>query len=189
MAPKRKSRPQLRAIVRTAAGVLLLLWFISGHCIAADANLEYEVKAAFLLNFTKFTEWPPTAFSDSQSGIAVCILGSDPFGHVLDDIVQGEIVNGRKLTVRRISQPPAPQTCQVLFVEQGFKDPAKTLGSLPHGVLTVGEGDRFLRDGGMIAFVIDNRRVRFDINPAAAENGELKLSSKLLSVARAVANR
>jgi hypothetical protein len=187
MVSERQERPQLRRIARIAA--VLLLCCDAEPCVAADSNLEYGVKAAFLLNFTKFAEWPPTAFSDPQAGIAICILGSDPFGHSIDDVVQGEVVDGRKVLVRRISQPPEPQMCQVLFVDPALKEPAKILEGLPPGVLTVGEGARFLRDGGMVSFVIENRRVRFDINITASENGHLKLSSKLLSVARSVASK
>ena len=74
----------------------------------------------------------------------------------------------------------------MVFVDPELKDVAKILAGLPPGVLTVGEGDRFAREGGMIALVVDNRRVRFDINPAAAQNGGLKLSSRLLNVARSI---
>jgi hypothetical protein len=116
----------------------------------------------------------------------ICILGKDPFGRILDDLVQGESANGRKLVVRRIAEPPAPQTCQVLFVDPDSKDVKRVLAGVGRGVLTVSEGGRFLHDGGMIALVLDNRRVRFDINQAAAESKGLKLSSKLLSVARSV---
>jgi hypothetical protein len=153
---------------------------------AAETPLEYQVKAAFLLNFAKFVEWPATAFTDADSPVSICILGNDPFGHTLDDLVQGEAVNGRKLVVRRSSEPAAPQSCQVAFIGGSSKDIPKTLTSLGRGVLTVGEGESFSRAGGIIAFVIDNRRVRFDINQSVAENAGLKLSSKLLSVARAV---
>jgi hypothetical protein len=152
----------------------------------AQTDLEYQVKAAFLLNFAKFVEWPSAAFADSDSPVAICILGKDPFGRAIDDLVQGEAANGRKLMVRRVSQLPAPQTCQVVFTEASTKDVSKTLDGLGRGVLTVGEGGSFLRDGGIIAFVIDNRRVRFDINQTAAEGAALKLSSKLLSVARSI---
>ncbi len=121
-----------------------------------------------------------------HSPVAICILGNDPFGRVLDEMVQGEAVNGRKLIVQRMSQPPAPQACQVLFFEQLGKGCCQDSERAGAGVLTVGEGEKFLREGGMIAFVIENRRVRFDINQAAAEKAGLKLSSKLLSVARSV---
>jgi len=152
----------------------------------AQTDLEYQVKAAFLLNFAKFVEWPSSAFTDSDSPIAICILGKDPFGRAIDDLVQGEAADGRKLIVRRTSQLPAPQACQVAFVEGSTKDVAKIVNGLGRGVLTVGEGGSFLREGGIIAFVIENRRVRFDINQTAAESAALKLSSKLLSVARSI---
>jgi hypothetical protein len=82
-----------------------------------------------------------------------------------------------------------PATCQVLFIGPDVKDSAKLLGSVARGVLTVGEGERFIYEGGMIAFVIDNRRVRFDVNQAAAENADVKISSKLLSIARKVSRQ
>src|SRR5579871_389394 len=158
------------------------------HCAAAEPPLEYQVKAAFLLNFTKFVEWPPSAFADSASPFTICVLGKDPFGRALDDLIQGESFNNRKLAIQRISDIPAPQTCQLLFWDVMGKDVHTVLNSLGPGVLTVGDGETFLRDGGMIAFVIENRRVRFDINQSGANAAGLKLSSKLLSVARSVRN-
>ena len=143
------------------------------------------MKAAFLLNFTKFIEWPADAFASERSPIAICVLGDDPFGNSLDQIVEGESVNARKLVVARINHAPAPKSCQVLFIGRSGND-NKILTGLGPGVLTVGEGGSFLRDGGMIAFVVENRRVRFDINQTAVESAKLKMSSKLLTVARSV---
>ena len=154
---------------------------------AADGLLEYQVKAVFLLNFTKFIEWPPAAFELPDSPIAICILGEDPFGSVIDQVVGGEEVNGRKVVVHRMKRPPEPKACQVLFWGKAERDASKTIGGLGAGVLTVGEGDSFIRDGGIISLVIENRRVQFDVNQKAAESSGLKLSSKLLSAARAVA--
>src|SRR5579883_137712 len=159
--------------------------FVASSCAAAGAS-EYEVKAAYLLNFTKFVDWPSSAFDGPNSPMTICVLGRDPFGRALDEIVQGETVNGRRLEVRRIAQPPEPRACQVIFLSQTNGDAAKLLGSIGPGVLTVGEGDAFLRDGGVVAFVIEDRRVRFDINRTAAEAAELKLSARLLRVARSV---
>ena len=123
---------------------------------------------------------------DKDSRISICIWDDDPFGQTLDDIVEGETVNSRKLVVQRIEHE-LPKSCHVLFIgAKSKKDLPKVLESLGPGVLTVGEGERFLRDGGMIAFVIDNRRVRFDINQSAARNAKLRISSKLLNVARSV---
>lgn len=153
---------------------------------AADESLEYPVKSAYLLNFTKFVEWPSSAFEGPDSPIAICILGDDPFGATLDQIVAGEAVNNRKVTVLRIKRAPTPKTCQVLFVGRPEKEVASLISSLEAGILTVGEGENFLRDGGMIAFVIENRRVRFSANQAAAESAGLKISARLLTVARSV---
>ncbi len=186
----RIARSQLRldSIGLTASCLLaLLLLPLSFRCAAAEEAPEYGVKAAFLLNFTKFAEWPPTAFAAPGAAIEICILGKDPFGRFLDDVVQGQIVRDHPLTVRRVTQPPGPQTCQVLFTDPDLKDLPKILRALPQGILTVSEGDRFIRDGGMIAFVIESRRVRFDVNETAAEQGGIKLSSQLLSVAKSVA--
>ncbi len=186
MGTEHGGRLLIERILSTLACLLALSGVLISPCAAAEPTLEYQVKAAFLLNFTRFVEWPPTAFGNSQSPLEICILGKDLFGRAVDDVVQGEVVNGRKILVRRISEPPAPQTCQVLFVDPALKDVHRILAGLAPTVLTVSDGDRFIGDGGMIALVVNNGRVRFDINQTAADNGALKLSSKLLSVARSV---
>lgn len=146
---------------------------------------EDQVKAAFLLNFTKFVEWPATEAATAASPFAICILGEDPFGPVLDQLVEGETINGRKIVVRR-SRAETPESCAILYVSKQEKDIPGTLAAARPGVLTVGEGDGFLKDGGMIAFILTDRRVRFDIDQTAAQKAGLKLSSRLLSVARSV---
>ena len=177
--------------VKAAVFLFCLVGVFAARPQSADSQVEYQVKAAFLLNFTKFIEWPQSSFASPDSPITICILGKDPFGTVLDEIVQGETVNARKIAVQRISQPPAsqpagPQTCHVVYLGEPDKSISKTLSGMGRGVLTVGEGDRFLRDGGMVALVVDNRRVRFDINQAAATGAGLAVSARLLNVARAV---
>ena len=112
--------------------------------------------------------------------------GIELYRDALDQIAAGEIVNGRKVVTQRIKHASPPKTCAVLFVSRSEKDVSKLLPGLGPGVLTVGEGETFIRNAGMVAFVLENRRVRFDINQTAAENAGLKLSSKLLSVARSV---
>lgn len=166
----------------------VLLCLVAGHALRAadEQSAENRVKAAFLFNFTKFVEWPPTAFSTDQSPFSICILGADPFGGVLDQIVEGESVNGRKLAVDRLERPPAPKACQVVYLSRSEKGVPRILAGMGPGVLTVGEGDSFLREGGMIAFVVENRRVRFDVNATVAGSALLKISSRLLNVARLV---
>ncbi len=153
-----------------------------------DQPGEYQVKAAFLLNFTKFVQWPPGAFPDATAPITICVLGEDPFGPILDQLVEGEEANGRKLAVRRIRRIPAPKSCQVLFIGNNQKDVPALISDLGPGVLTVADRESFLREGGMIGFVTRDRRVRFDINLRAASKASLNVSSRLLGVARSVEN-
>ena len=164
--------------------LLVLLPVLMSH--PARAAEEYEVKAAFLLNFTKFVGWPPDAFADSHSPLAICVLGEDPFGNALNEIVRGEAVNGHAVTVQRIRRAPESKACQVLYFAAPEREAVRLLADLGPGVLTIGEGDKFLREGGMIAFVIEDRRVRFDINQSAAAKAMLMLSSRLMMVARTV---
>jgi hypothetical protein len=157
---------------------------------AGDEPLEYEVKAAFLLNFTKFVQWPATAFADEHSPLAICILGEDPFGSTLNEMVKGEAVNGHELVIQkmgqRIRRAPDPKSCQVLYVARSEKEVPKLMAELGPGILTVGEGEKFLQDGGVIAFVIQDRKVRFDIDQTAAAKARLSMSSRLMNVARSV---
>jgi hypothetical protein len=145
---------------------------------------EYEVKAAFLLNFAKFVEWPPVEESRAKSPFSICIFGDDPFGKALDQIVEGEFIDNRPLVVQRLRR--SPEHCEVVFVSASERNIPTILNQVGSGVLTVGESPDFLSDGGIINFVIDGRRVRFDISRGAAERASLRISSRLLGVARSV---
>ena len=152
------------------------------------AYQEYDVKAAFLYNFTKFVEWPPDAFESPDSPMAICVFGDDPFGESLDAVVRGETLNGRRLEVRRTRSLQDLRDCHTLFVPGAERERfAEVFSALRDAsVLTVGEVDGFLPQGGVIRFVVDQGRVRFEVNLDAAERSRLKLSSKLLRLARAV---
>src|SRR5689334_17792783 len=106
---------------------------IAMAALIAAATGEYEVKAAYLLNFTKFVEWPASSFASADSPIAICVIGSNPFGRVLEELVQGEEVNGRKITTRFLSQPSSARTCQVVFIPAETKDTAGILKGLGPG--------------------------------------------------------
>lgn len=166
------------------AGLAVLIAFLSSALRAAETPppLEYQVKAAFLLNFTKFIDWPQT---EPNGPFSICIVGDDPFGSVLDQMVEGETFQGRKLVVERVRRPP-PASCRVVFVGKSEKDVDALLSGLGPGILTVGDAPGFLRVGGMIGFVIAGGKVRFEINENAAARSGLKLSSKLLNVAKSV---
>ena len=108
-------------------------------------SLEDQVKAAFLLNYTKFTEWPASAFSSAAAPISICTIADDRFDLALRQIVAGETVGGRGVSMQRIKQAPPPKSCQVLFISSSERENSKLLASVGPGVLTVGEGEIFLR--------------------------------------------
>ena len=154
---------------------------------SAGSPLEYQVKAAYILNFVNLTEWPAAALGPALNPFRICVAGADPFGGVLANTVKGESVQGHPLVVERLVRDSA-QTCQVIFVPATHAGQTtellRTLGSAP--VLTIGEAEAFLRGGGVVRFVIDQGHVRFDVNRRSAEQHGLTLSSRLLRVARSV---
>lgn len=195
MAPLRKVSNLMprRVASLLGKGIAILLLLASSSVVVLPAGqaaeelpLEYQVKAAFLLNFTKFVEWPVSAFADEHAPLAICILGEDPFGNALNEMLKGEDVSGHQLVMHRVQRVPAPKSCQVLFIPRLEKEVPRILGEIGPGVLTVGEGEKFVRDGGIIGFVLEDRRVRFDINERAAGKAMLTVSSRLLNVARSV---
>jgi hypothetical protein len=176
----------LGSALKYAAAVLFLFAAVRNPARADDPPSEYQVKAAFLLNFTKFVEWPSAAFGDEHSPLGICILGENPFGNMLSEMLKGEGVNGHDLIVQSVRQTPVPKSCHVLFVSKSEREVRRILGTLGPGVLTVGEGEKFLKEGGIITFVIEDRRVRFDINQTDAGKARLTISSRLMNIARSV---
>lgn len=170
--------------MRRIAAVVMAALLVCLTSAGAPGSLEYAVKATYLLKFTRFIVWPQAALGTGES-FNICILGSDPFGGTLNQVVAGEEVAGRKIEIQRMDREPAPGVCQVLYIGAHEERPHFT-GEPGRAVLTIGEGSDFARNGGMIGFVIENRRVTFDINWRAAETSGLKLSSGLLTVARTV---
>jgi hypothetical protein len=154
----------------------------------AQSLSEYQVKAAFLYNFAKFVEWPPNLFNDPRDPFVLCVAGDDPFGNLLDGIVLGKTANGHPLAVRRLRREQEARSCQILFVSSSERNRLRPVLKSLRGasVLTVGETDGFAQEGGMINLTLEDNRVHFEINVAAAERAGLKISSKLLSLARVV---
>src|SRR5207253_481199 len=118
-----------RGSSRTAAllAIVILIWT---SLLGAQGPSEYQVKAAFLLNFTKFIDWPADAFENPGAPFTICILGDDPFGSDLDQLVEEETVKGRKLAVERLRRISNPKSCQVLFLSRSEKDVSKILAGL-----------------------------------------------------------
>jgi hypothetical protein len=154
----------------------------------ASSPSEYEVKAAFLYNFARFVEWPAEAGHDAGAPFVIAILGRDPFGPVLDETVAGKTVGGRPIEVRRVPRVDEARDAQIVFVAPSERpNVAAILKALERpGLLTVGDMDGFALQGGAINFTVQARRVRFEINPAAAEQARLKMSSQLLKLATLV---
>lgn len=152
---------------------------------------EYQVKAAFLYNFAKFVEWPTEAFSDTTTPIIIGILGDDPFESDLDQIVKGKRVNGREFVIKRFKELEDLEICHILFISTSeHKNLSKITRTLKNsGVLTVSEMKEFTKMGGIINFILEENKVRFEINVDAAEREGLKLSSQLLKLARIVKER
>ena len=183
---------------------LRLVWFVRAVVICLTAasvdvaaspplhdrphDFEYQVKAAFLYNFAKFVEWPGDATEGGGPALIIGVLGDDPFGPALDDTVSGKSVNGRGLEVKRFSQIGDLEPCQVLFVGTSMMPRLPEILSRVRGspVLTIGEADKFAQDGGIVRLVTENNKVRFEINVDAAERAGLRISSKLLALARIV---
>lgn len=171
--------------------VFLGLLLFGGRTVcdaAPEVSKEYQVKAAFLYNFTKFVEWPASRFSDATSPIVIAVLGRNPFGEELNAIVRERKVNGRGLVVKIIDSADEAAAAHLLFVGADAEDRlAGKMDALQKaGVLTVGESPRFIASGGVINFTLEADKVRFQINPQAGEQTGLKISAQLLKLAMIV---
>ena len=161
---------------------------IATMMLAAVAMLEgrpseYQVKAAYLFNFGNFIRWNVPA--NVSTTYQICVLGRDPFGTLLDDAVAGGSIDGRRTVARRIAQPKDAPGCRIVFVS-GSEEPqlVPTLMALsPWRVVTVSDIPDFTRRGGMIQFLADADRVRFEVNLAATEDAGISMSAELLKVA------
>ena len=146
---------------------------------------EYKIKAGFIYNFAKFVDWPTNAFAAVDSPFVIGILGADPFGKLLDQIVQNRNVAGRRIEVRRFSHIEDPETCHILFISRSEGVRIATILKRLKGksILTVSEIPGFLDEGGAINFTVQQMPVGFQINTEAAALARLSISSKLLRLA------
>jgi hypothetical protein len=150
----------------------------------AQVNREYPLKAAFLLNFVKFVDWP----SLPGGTITIGILGRNPFSPAVLDGINGKPVKDRTLVVRQVSDLREAAACQVVFISSSEKERLRPIldGLRGASILTVGETAGFARSGGIINFIEEGNKIRFEINPDAAERARLSISSQLLRLAKVV---
>ena len=172
-----------------ATGLLLCAFAsFSGLNAQAPQPTEYEVQAAYLSNFGRFVEWPARPGANERDPFYVCVLGQDPFGPLLDAALKGETIGGAPMAARRVSSAADAANCRIVFVnstkDSELKGILATLRNFK--ALTVSDTFDFTRQGGMIQFVLEGNRVRFEINLAAAQRAGLTLSSQLLKVAVAI---
>jgi hypothetical protein len=155
----------------------------------AGVSREYTIKAAYLYNFSNYVQWPAKAFPTSDAPLVIGVLGTDPFGEILNEIARTKKVAGRPIVVRRFASMAAYAFCHVLFVPSST-GPAETAAAIrkthDSPVLLVGETPGFAEEGGAVNFFIEENKVRFEINVAAARRQQLKISSKLLGLAKIV---
>jgi len=173
-----------------ACAVLALLSAvgIAQRCVAQSQEDEYRVKAAFLFHFGELADWPPAAFRSDRQTFNVCTLGDDPFLGELEDTVGGKLIGARIVKVQHLKQPQEALGCQILFfgprTDKSLPAILSQLGNDP--ILTVGENDEFLQQGGIIYFFLEDNKIRFDINLNAADRAGLKIGARLLLLARNV---
>jgi hypothetical protein len=150
---------------------------------------EYLIKAAFVYNFARFTEWPAAAFQGPTSPLRLCLLGKDPFGQALDSIA-GKKIKNRDIEVRHLLFVEEARACHVLFISESAKgrlaEVLQLLRDAP--ILTIGDMPDAARAGGIIGLEIVQKKVRFRVNLDNAQGAGLKMSSRLLDLAMIVRN-
>ena len=167
------------------AGFLAIVIFTgTGRCLEGT---EYQIKGAMMLNFIKFVEWPDPENEQNRDDIIIGIIGQDNFGNMLEHI-DGRFISSKQVKIKRLNSLKGLSECQVLFVSasESFRTYQILRAVDGYPVLTIGEDDDFTRLGGIIRFYSEENHIRFEINQTAAVQSELKISAKLLEIARVI---
>jgi hypothetical protein len=180
-----RSLPAPRFSLVFQAAVLLFGPFF----VWAQTQLDiYQVKAAFLFHFAQLVEWPPDSLGPPNIPVNFCVWGEEPLPTALQTIVEGKLVGTHSIHVRRVPDREDLRSCHLLFI--AGSDSRRVTGILTNvkdaPVLTVGESEDFAKEGGMIGLSLEENKIRFDINLKAAQHANLKISSRLLLLARKV---
>lgn len=183
---------------RLRAALAILPILLAGAWLNAQntsRSSEYLIKAGFIYNFANLVQWPSTSFAQPDSPIVIVILGEDHFGTTLDHALEGKKVNARSFVIKRarsvaeLQRTLGPQKeCQILYVSSSemphLGEAIQVLKGAP--VLTIGETPGFARSGGIINLVLEDNKVRFEVNVQAAKEADLNISSRLLALARII---
>jgi uncharacterized protein DUF4154 len=172
-------------------GVLCVLLAAALPVTGQSSLHEYRSKANFLAQFPSFIDWPEDAFPSAQAPFAVCVVGAFSFGTSLAEITRGMSAHGRQIEIRWKHKDEELRNCQVLFVSRSeAKRYAQILQAVQGaGVLTVGETPDFLAAGGAVGFLFQEDKLQFEVNLVAANGAHLRISSRLLAIAKRVLNK
>jgi hypothetical protein len=178
---------RLRLLIMMAMVILPSLG-LEALAQGSSASSEYLIKAGFIYNFANLVQWPANAFAQADSPIVIGILGEDPFGTVLDRVLEGKKVNGRIFLVKRLKSVPDLRECHIVFVSSSEMAHSAEALRLVRGmpILTIGEIPGFAKRGGIINLVLEDNKVHFEVNVEAAKEADLNISSRLLALARIV---
>jgi hypothetical protein len=184
-----KGRQARRLIVGACRLAAMALAILAGT--KANAQVQAQVKAVFLFNFTQFVVWPMEVYQAADDPLIIGILGEDPFGRALDEAVRGEKIGTHALALRRYRRVEEIEGCHILYISRSEEARLESIFARLKGrtILTVGDSEGFARRGGMIRFVIENNKVRMRINVEEATAVGLTISSKLLRPAEIIGTR
>jgi hypothetical protein len=184
--------PSVRHLPAVGLALSLILSIGIGPNLAAanPVHGEYEVKAAFLLNFARLVEWPAASFASPHAPLVLAVFADDEVDDSIERGVRGKTVGSHPVQVVRIARGEDVAGSHIVFVSSGDRDRNRRVikAALGKSVLTVGDANDFVQDGGIINFFIKDQKIRFAINRQAAENAGLRISSRLLRLARVVAS-
>jgi hypothetical protein len=181
----------MTAMREQIAACLLLLLFLSvlgKPALAQDTPVsEADLKAAVLYNFTKYVEWPADAFASPEAPLVVGVYGDEAFTKTLRTLLTDKTAHKRGFTVKRLTTNAEAKSCHILFFQA---NETRRMGQLYDAtfkhlpILTIGESDEFMEQGGMVNLFFEDKQVRFEVNPPTAENAKLTVSSRLLRLAK-----
>ena len=168
----------------TLIGIVTLACALGGPPVQAQVATAPELKAALLLNFVKFTSWPASVAPDGRD-LTMCVVGDDRVVIALDEVTRGQRIDGRGLVVVALGEKDNAQGCHLLYASGLRADQEQSLIDATRGrpILTASNSSTFMTRGGVAAFYIEGGRMKFSVNPSAAERAQLRISSKLLSLA------
>ena len=174
----------------TIAVLLCLSLAARVHAQSSDSSesSEYLIKAGFIYNFAQLVQWPAGTFAQADSPIVIGIFGPDPFGGIIDRVIENKKLDGRSLVVKRLKRGASIKDCNILFVSAAeashLDEVIQSTKGMP--ILTIGETPGFAVHGGVINLTLEGNKVRFEVNIDAAKQANLSISSRLLALARIV---